>query len=436
MGKIGSLKQSSRVALKVKAEVGPLPERLRQATYARFEDGNTWKGSQQRNFEQVSVEPDLTSWNLKTNVDVHSAVRIVERVNRKSALLSVPLGTVQFRDLAVGSVTTNRLAAVRTEENPGLLDYSAHYGDVFVEISPFYSKDGNNDFEVPGEEKATISRIAEELKIADLPDRDKAVAIVRFFQEKFRYTTYQRARALGLHAATPLAEFLLKTRAGHCEYFASATVLLLRHFEIPARYATGYAVPQGEREGEFFVVRDRHAHAWAVAYIEGKWMEVDSTPAGWENAEEKEFPPYQPLKDWWERFTFGFLEWRWLGDWGVMRIVAPFIATPLIGFLAWRIFGRKMFRGKKRPREMQTWPGADSEYFLLEKRLAKAGLARGNEETSGEWLRRIAADTPGLAESLRKIVRIHYKYRFNPDGIESAEREELRKLVKSCLARV
>ena len=27
---------------------------------------------------------------------------------------------------------------------------------------------------------------------------------------------------------TPLAAFLTKTRAGHCEYFATATVLLLR----------------------------------------------------------------------------------------------------------------------------------------------------------------------------------------------------------------
>ncbi|HEX7861101.1 MAG TPA: transglutaminase domain-containing protein [Verrucomicrobiae bacterium] len=433
MGKIGSLKQSSRVALKVKAEIGPLPERLRQATYMTFQNGNAWKGGQQRGFEPVQVEPDLTSWNLRTNVDVHSAVRIVERVTRKSALLSVPMGTLQFRDLAVGAVTTNRLAAVRTEENPGLLDYSAHYGNVFVEQPPLL--DTRYDMDVPGEEKETIAKIAKELKIDDLPERDKALAIVRFFQEKFRYTTYQRARELGLHAQTPLAEFLLKTRAGHCEYFASATVLLLREFEIPARYVTGYAVPLDEREGDFFVVRDRHAHAWAVAYVEGKWVEVDSTPAGWENAEEKEFPAYQPLKDWWERFTFGFLEWRWLGDWSVMRIVAPFLAAPLIGFLAWRIFGRKMFRGKKRPREMQAWPGADSEYFLLEKRLVKAGLARANEETSAEWLRRIAMETPGLAESLRKIVRIHYKYRFNPDGIENSEREELRRLVRACLAR-
>lgn len=431
MGRIGSLKQSSRIVLKVKAEVGPIPERLRQSTYVRL-DGVTWRGNM-RNFETVQVEPDLTSWTLMTNVDANSSVRIVERVNRRSAMLSVPMGTVQFRELAVGQVETNHYAVVRTTENPGLLDYSALYGKVFPERPPF---DEGYDRNIPEEEEEAIESIVEEMQIDELPQEKKAVAIENFFQEKFRYTTYQQARELGLHAMTPLSEFLLKTRAGHCEYFATATVLLLRHFGIPARYATGYAVPMETREGEFFVVRERHAHAWAVAWVDGKWIEVDSTPAGWDQAEESEFPAYQPIKDWWERFTFGFLEWRWLGDWGVMRMVAPFVAAPLVGFLAWRIFGRRMFQRATRYRESQIWPGSDSEYFLLEKRLAKAGLARGNEESTADWLARLAPDAPTLAESLGRIVQIHYKYRFNPEGVNEVEREELRELVRSCLKRV
>lgn len=429
MGRIGSLKQSSRIVLKVKAEVGPVPARLRQSSYVRL-DGVSWRGYQ-RTFESVQVEPDLTSWTLMTNVDVASAVRIVERVNRKSAMLSVPLGTVQFRDLAVGSVETNHFAVVRTTENPGLLEYSAHYGKAFPEKEP-----GEVDYDIPAEELKAIAQIADELDLGALNEGQKIQRIVGYFQEKFRYTTYQEARELGLHAMTPLSEFLLKTRAGHCEYFASATVLLLRYLQIPARYATGYAVPEGEREGDYYVVRERHGHAWAVAWINDQWVEVDSTPAEWDAAEREEFPVYQPIKDWWEQFTFGFLEWRWLGDWGVMRMVAPFVAAPLVGFLAWRIFGRKMFRRTARYREMQRWPGADSEYFLLEKKLAKAGLARGNEETTAEWLERIGTESPTLAEELRRIVGIHYRYRFNPDGVNPAERDELRRLVRASLGRV
>ena len=191
MGRIGSLKQSSRVVLKVKAEVGPVPERLRQSSYVRL-DGVTWRGNM-RNFETVQVEPDLTSWTLMTNVEANSSVRIVERVNRKSALLSGPMGTVQLRDLAVGQVETNHYVVLRVTENPGLLDYSALYGKTFPEKPPF---EEGYDRNIPAEEEGTIETIAEAMQISHLPPEKKAMAIVNFFQEKFRYTTYQQAREL------------------------------------------------------------------------------------------------------------------------------------------------------------------------------------------------------------------------------------------------
>lgn len=429
MGRIGALKQSGRIVLKVRNELGTIPARLRQSTYTRLE-GTIWRGGQQ-SFDPVPVEPDLTTWTLVTNAQLSGAVRIIERVNRKSALLSVPQGTSQMRDLAVGSVETNRLAVVRTAENPGLLDYSAHYGNVSSEEPP-----GDFDGLVPADERAAIQEIAAEMKIDSISELQKLSAIENFFQEKFKYTTYQEARALGLHAMTPLSEFLTKTRAGHCEYFATATVLLLRQYGIPARYATGYSVQEQSKEDDFFIVRERHGHAWALAYVGGKWLEVDSTPADWAQAERQDFPFYQDLKDAWERFTFSFMEWRWLGDWGVARLAAPFLAAPLIGFLAWRIFGRRMFKRPSRPRDAQVWPGADSEFFALEKRLASAGLARANQESGRDWIKRVAVDFPGVAETLGSILQIHNKYRFDPSGIEPRERDQLRTMVRACLARL
>lgn len=441
MGRIGALKQSPRIVLKVKAEVGAVPERLRQASYFRLE-GTVWRGGG-RQFDNVSVEADLTTWTLKTNGEPHSTVRIIDRVDRKAALLSLPMGTVQMRELAVGSVQTNLLGAVKTDENPGLLNYTAHFGKSSVDTGP-----SDGDLAIPPEEQEAIEQISRELEIDKLSEREKIERIVAFFQEKFRYTTFQHARDLGLHARTPLSDFLTKTRAGHCEYFGSATVFLLRHFRIPARYATGYSLQEYSEAEQVYVVRELHGHAWAQAYVDGKWdptakayvggqwIEVDSTPAGWDEAERAEFPPYQNWKEWWERFTFEFMEWRWLGDWGVVRLVGPWIAAPMIGFLAWRIFGRRMHRGTRGLRELQKWPGADSEFFQLETRLAKAGLAQGNDETTTQWLKRISEDLPVAAEVLESIVRIHQKYRFNPDGLTAAERAQLKEMVGHCLAKV
>ena len=284
------------------------------------------------------------------------------------------------------------------------------------------------------------------MQIDELPPPQKIERIIAFFQDKFRYTTFQQARQLGLHARTPLSEFLTKTRAGHCEYFGGATVFLLRLYGIPARYAVGYSVQEYSEDEQQYIIRERHGHAWAQAYLDGKWdstnrtfvgghwVEVDSTPAGWDEAEREEFPAYQSWKEWWEQFRFGFLEWRWLGDWTVLRMVAPWIAAPMIGFLAWRIFGRRMQRRPTGPREAQQWPGADSEFFQLETRLAKAGLAQANNETTTEWLNRIAVDLPIAREVLETILQIHQKYRFNPKGITAAERAQLKEMVSHCLA--
>lgn len=429
MGKIGSLKQSSQIVMKVKAELGQMPERLRQCTYSKLEY-TTWRGSE-RSFDQVPIEPDTTTWTLYPDAPHLSGVRIIQRADRKSALLSVPMRTTQLKELMAGIVETNRYQSVRAKGSPGLLNFVAYASDVSADSEPWEWDKG-----IPEEEEDAINSVAHELDLNPTvsPER-KIAAIMRFFEQNFRYTTYQQARALGLHAATPLSEFLLKTRAGHCEYFASATVLLLRHLGIPARYATGYAVQETEREDDTYVIRERHGHAWALAWVKNKWVEVDSTPPGWELAEEKEFPFYESLKDEWARFTFGFLEWRWLGDWGFFRLAAPWLVVPMMLFLVWRIFGRRMSNVVPL-REAQNWPGEDSEYYLLEKRLAKAGLAREPQESPRQWLSRISADAPAVAETLRRILQLHYRYRFDPEGIQPTEREELRTHVQACLTKL
>jgi transglutaminase-like putative cysteine protease len=78
--------------------------------------------------------------------------------------------------------------------------------------------------------------------------------------------------------ARPIADFLLNGKSGHCEYFASAAVALLRLQGVPARYVVGYYAH--EPLGDGLVVRQRDAHAWAEAWIDGVgWVTVDATPA-------------------------------------------------------------------------------------------------------------------------------------------------------------
>jgi transglutaminase-like putative cysteine protease len=77
----------------------------------------------------------------------------------------------------------------------------------------------------------------------------------------------------------PVIHFLLRSKTGHCEYFASATVLMLTARGIPARLVTG---SYGGEVGFFsrsFVVRGSNLHAWVEADLEGTGFAVlDSTP--------------------------------------------------------------------------------------------------------------------------------------------------------------
>jgi len=77
----------------------------------------------------------------------------------------------------------------------------------------------------------------------------------------------------------PVEDFLFNHKTGHCEYFATALVLMLRAVDIPSRLMNGFKGGDTNFRGQI-VVQQRHAHAWVEAWDDdGKWMVLDPTPA-------------------------------------------------------------------------------------------------------------------------------------------------------------
>lgn len=106
--------------------------------------------------------------------------------------------------------------------------------------------------------------------------QDKIVAVKRHFAS-YRYGTDIEVPPM----VDPIFYFLLHKPPAHCEYFASATALLLRMAGIPCRYVTGYAGADFSVMGNYWIVRQRDAHAWVEAYLPDEgWVIVDSTPEG------------------------------------------------------------------------------------------------------------------------------------------------------------
>ena len=81
-------------------------------------------------------------------------------------------------------------------------------------------------------------------------------------------------------ALNPLEDFLDRTRAGHCEYFASAMTLMLRARGVPARVVNGYRLGPWIPEGGYFRVSQNEAHSWVEYWHEGRWWTADPTPQG------------------------------------------------------------------------------------------------------------------------------------------------------------
>ncbi len=78
-------------------------------------------------------------------------------------------------------------------------------------------------------------------------------------------------------ASSFLDYFLLESREGYCNHFATAFVLLARAEGIPARYVQGYCIPLGEESTT--VVTSSFAHAWPEVYIKNiGWIPFEPTP--------------------------------------------------------------------------------------------------------------------------------------------------------------
>jgi transglutaminase-like putative cysteine protease len=92
----------------------------------------------------------------------------------------------------------------------------------------------------------------------------------------YRYSLDMRAGG-----TDPLADFLFRVRAGHCEYFATAMAVMLRTLRIPARVVNGFQSGEYNSAADAYVVRQADAHSWVEVYFPetNSWVTFDPTPA-------------------------------------------------------------------------------------------------------------------------------------------------------------
>ncbi len=432
IGRIGRLKASGQIVIRLHARTNAVPGLLREASYRAYKN-SAWY-AELLDSDWVTVrETNREVYQLIAGKSDSNAVNIACYLEGGRGLLPLPEGSSRLEHLlAFDDPQKSSLGAVLVQ-GPGLVVFDALFGPGASLDSP---ADETLDLAVPQKEEPALQQVASELGLEQQTPVEAVRTVQRFFLEKFSYRTWQPPGPWSRTNETAITRFLLRTRSGHCEYFATAGVLLLRSIGIPARYAVGYAVHEGS--GGSFVVRQRDAHAWCLVWDKpaGVWRDLDLTPGSWLPIEAGRTPRLQPLSDAWSWFTFQMARLRWGQT--HLRQYLFWTVIPILALL----FSQIMFRRRRRHvrRSGATGPsmdrlGLDSEFYQLERKLAERGLRRQSNEALSEWLARALGDPQlgGVQESLQHLLMLHYRYRFDPQGLTSPERQTLRRETQECL---
>ncbi len=122
-----------------------------------------------------------------------------------------------------------------------------------------------------------IKPLAETIVKNSTSQLGEVLLLESFLKSQFEYSLNHRSG----ESPDPLGNFLFSTRTGHCEYFATALVVMLRTLGIPARMVNGFRQGEYNEWGDYFIVRQSDAHSWVEAFLPGSgWVTFDPTPSG------------------------------------------------------------------------------------------------------------------------------------------------------------
>jgi len=246
-----------------------------------------------------------------------------------------------------------------------------------------------------------VAALAERLCGDRRSTREKIAAVTNFFRREFRYST----EAVGGNGREPLSHFLLERRTGHCEYFASGAIALLRLAGVPCRYATGYVVTEWDDDAECWIARNQNAHAWVEAYIaeEQRWIVVEATPGinaptepeasvagGVAESQLADAAQAAAAADgWWSRSA------AWLASAGSYGLYLLLPAAAIGGAIYWRQ-ARRASPNSAREARFRT---LHRELRRVDRRVKRRGFTRADNETLHRFARRLAAGLSGEGDA-------------------------------------
>jgi len=446
-GAISSLAQSDAIAFRVKFNAAAPAAALRywRGPVLWHTDGRTWTPGRlelQPRTPQQQVRYSGTPVNYTVTLEAHEKHWLLAL--DLPVELSVPaLHTVDFQFLAYKPLQqrTRYSATSWPHYRTGSLDPALRSAAL----------------QLPARVSARVQSLARDWR-SRAPDD---AAVVQLALEHFNTQPFVYTLQPPLLGSDPVDEFLFTTRRGFCEHYAAAFVVLMRSAGIPARVVTGYQGGEYNPLGDYWLIRQSDAHAWAEVWLpDSGWQRVDPTAAvAPERIENPLDPAAQPagaparfqvsqrslLARGWRGLSHALdalnSNWNdWVLSYGLERQLA-LLAAFGIGKASWKhlalillllmgglLLGIALWMLARQPPApadpvLRAW-----RTFC--RRLSRLGVERGPAEGPQDLARRAGHRHPALASQVALISSLYIRLRYGKPAHTSRQLAQLQRLVR------
>lgn len=449
IGTVGEVTLSPEIEWRLRPVQGPPPSLLRTASYSFFQ-GSTWQAPKVPERDFVGLENEIINEETlylayrpeRPDAEAPSGFEPQSIVSRPVFTLRgaandgdpLPLpGDVSgISQIEVEAIECNSYGTIRINPKEPVINGNVYWrGDTHPEPPP----GARESFRIPTDERETVRAIAREIGIQDgAGDIPGTLARLKtWFFHEFRYSLQldiSRRTTKGDETG-PISRFLTTQRSGHCEYFATAAVMLLREAGIPARYATGFAVVEPRPDRKEFVIRGTHSHAWCRVWDGRRWIDFDPTPSDWTAVGFPKPTLSQRFEDFMKCVREDFFVWRANPT---NQLIITLVMSG-IGCALGSVVVVKLWRSRSvvsntpagaipaRPQQGRT------PFHDLEPLIRRRGGKRLPGEPYPQWAKRILQPYAEGA-MIDEAVTLHQKLRFDPQSTPPGLRERLEELAR------
>ena len=374
---------------------------------------------------------------------------ILQEASNKKWFFALDMPLTRPAGLVWGTGQTLRSSGTLTERKQKNLQSALVYD--FVDVT---EKERSRNLDTSAVTGERVKQLAQQLYRNARNNSEYINSVLAYYRSNnFIYSL--QPPLLGEH---PVENFMLDTRKGYCEHYASSFTMMMRLAGIPARVVIGYQGGEWNDQGNYMIVRQSDAHAWSEVWIEKSgWIRIDPTSAV--APERIEYglsavrqlveqgqqlgnltgtqlqsmlsaslmkKTIKDLKLFWDGVNTRWYKWvidygeqnqnsllKWFGfnqtNWSNLIYLLIALVSVVVSLQAWLLFHRK-----------KLVDPAVLQYQKYCHRLSRIGIERAVSEGPADFARRVVQLRPDLQQMVRPVmdayIAIQYAGKTGQDG--------------------